>query len=230
MRWTSHTNTTRGSNNTQQIQEIKQAHTKSYITDDIGNDHSSWVEVERGYRRWVGLSHDTGIIHTLAEMFIRGVVSEPSKLILHCLRKCRISNDRILSFFIGEIGIEIGNIKNRFLMVNNIRWGNSKMWWSRGLRRSVWKVAESSSPVSCCENHEEASPTEFKKGTYRFQSIYLAKNGCRLISSPPPAPRRLVGSRWRRPAMTLFASIDISGGKWRGSVRMRWYIVFTFSS
>jgi hypothetical protein len=30
--------------------------------------------------------------------------------------------------------------------------------------------------------------------THRFQSIYLEKNICRFISSPPFAPRRLEGS------------------------------------
>lgn len=66
--------------------------------------------------------------------------------------------------------------------------------------------------------------------THKFQSIYLAKKECLLISSPPFAPSRRVGSRLRSPVITLFASSDISGGNTSGSMRIRWYIVFTFSS
>lgn len=62
-------------------------------------------------------SHDTGIGDTLAEVFIRGVVCEASKLILHSLGQCRIGDNGILSLFTCEISIKVSNIEDRFLMV-----------------------------------------------------------------------------------------------------------------
>ena len=69
-----------------------------------------------------------------------------------------------------------------------------------------------------------------KADAHLFQSICFEKNGCRLMSSAPFAPSRLSGFRCSSAAMIVFASCDMSGGKMRGSDKMRWYMTFTFSS
>jgi hypothetical protein len=66
-----------------------------------------------------------------------------------------------------------------------------------------------------------AKKTSEQETTHRFQSIYLAKNECFLISSPPFAPNLLVGSRCSRPVITCRASGEISAGNVSGSVRIR---------
>ena len=48
-------------------------------------------------------------------MFVRWIVCESTELILDCFRQCGIGNYRILSFFIGKVGIKVGNIEDRFL-------------------------------------------------------------------------------------------------------------------
>lgn len=71
---------------------------------------------------------------------------------------------------------------------------------------------------------------EGEKETHLFQSMCFEKNGCLLISSAPFAPKRFVGSRWRRPVISVIASCGMSCGNSSGSERMRWYITFTSSS
>lgn len=69
-----------------------------------------------------------------------------------------------------------------------------------------------------------------KNDAHLFQSMCFEKNGCRLMSSAPFAPSRLSGFRCSRAVMIVFASCDMSGGKRRGSDKIRWYMTFTFSS
>lgn len=57
--------------------------------------------------------HSTWIANTLAEVFIRGVICKPSKLVLHSLRQCRIRDDRVLRLFIREIRIKVGHVQHR---------------------------------------------------------------------------------------------------------------------
>lgn len=62
------------------------------------------------------------IADTFAQVFIRWIVRESPELVLHRLRQSRISDDRVLCFFIGEIRVEVRNVENGFLevIVNNV--------------------------------------------------------------------------------------------------------------
>ena len=49
-------------------------------------------------------------------MLIRRVIGESLELILNRLTEMRVLHHRVLRGLVGEIGIKVGNVKNRFLM------------------------------------------------------------------------------------------------------------------
>lgn len=63
-----------------------------------------------------------------------------------------------------------------------------------------------------------------------FQSMALAKNGWRLISSAPLTPRRCAGSRVKRPTSRVRASEPTSSGKRSGSCRILAYLYYISKS
>lgn len=65
-------------------------------------------------------------------MFVRGVICKPSKLVLYSLRKRRIGNNRVLRFFVGKIGIEVGYVQNRFLEKVDIKVGTYSQIINKG--------------------------------------------------------------------------------------------------
>ena len=61
-------------------------------------------------------AHGTAVTYTFTQMLIRRVVGESFKLVLNRLTEMRVLHDRVLGGLIGEIGIKVSNIKNRFLI------------------------------------------------------------------------------------------------------------------
>lgn len=54
------------------------------------------------------------IVDALAEVFVRGVIGEPSELVLNCLRQLGVSDDGVLSLLVGKVGVKVGNVQDRF--------------------------------------------------------------------------------------------------------------------
>ena len=129
------------------------------------------------------------IANALAQMLVCRIVCKPSELILHSFRQRGINYHRILSLLVRKIGIKVCNVQDGFLLLTM----KTKTCVLRYLLTTLGLNGGCIFLASSLQNCKPCLST--KIWTYLFQSIYLEKNGCRLISSAPLAPKRRDGSR-----------------------------------
>ena len=64
------------------------------------------------------LSHGAVVVYALAQVFVGGVIGEPSEFVLHGFGEVGVLDDRVLSHLAREFGVKVGNVQHGFLERN----------------------------------------------------------------------------------------------------------------